>query len=134
MPCYKHLEQLEAYSETPPAINQVEMHVFLQQQALRDYCREHRIVIEAYSPLAHAKDMDNEAIKSLAQKYSKSYAQIMLRWAIEQEVVVIPKSVSPERIKENIDILDFELSKEDMELLERQDRNLRTCWNPELVP
>lgn len=130
----KHLQQLETYAEILPATNQVEMHVFLQQQELRSYCREHKIIIEAYSPLAHAKDMDNEVIKGLAKKYSKSYAQIMLRWALNQDVVIIPKSTNPDRIKENVDILDFDLSEEDMDLLSRQDRNLRTCWNPELVP
>ena len=130
----KHLKQLESYAEIMPAVDQVEMHIFLQQQELNNYCREQKIVIEAYSPLAHAKEMDNDLIKRLAEKYNKSYAQIMLRWAMQRDVVVIPKSVNPERIKENMDILDFELSEEDMEQIKQLNQDMHTCWNPELVP
>ena len=130
----KHLEQMESYAEVMPVVNQVEMHVFLQQEELNDYCRERKIVIEAYSPLAHAKEMDNDLIKQLATKYHKSYAQIMLRWAMQRDVVVIPKSITPKRIKENINIMDFALSDEDMELLKQQNRDMHTCWNPEMVP
>ncbi len=130
----KHLEQMQAFANEMPVINQVEMHVFLQQQALLKYCKEKKIVVEAYSPLAHAKSMDNSVINQLSDKYHKSYAQIMLRWAFQQQVVIIPKSVNPKRIEENFNILDFNITDEDMVLLSNQDKNLRTCWNPELVP
>lgn len=130
----RHLAHMEAYAKQLPSINQVEMHVFLQQTNLREYCHKKGIVVEAYSPLAHAKAMDNQVIKQLADKYNKSYAQIMLRWALQQDVVIIPKSTSPDRISENINIFDFRLSDIEMNLLKKQDKNLRTCWNPELVP
>lgn len=129
-----HLNQLQQYCEQLPSVNQVEMHIFLQQHELKEYCDQKGIVIEAYSPLAHAKDMDNDTILQLATKYHKSYAQVMLSWAQQQGVVIIPKSASPNRIAENIDIFDFKLNSNDLRLLSQQNRNLRTCWNPELVP
>ncbi len=129
-----HLKQLEQYATELPAVNQIEMHVFLQQTELSSYCKGKNIVIEAYSPLAHAKDMDNKTINNLAKKYRKSYAQIMLRWAYQQEVVVLPKSVNPQRIEENADIFDFALSDDDMRLIQAENRDLHTCWNPELIP
>lgn len=130
----KHLKQMEGFANEMPVVNQVEMHLFLQQQPLLKYCRNKNIVVEAYSPLAHAKSMDNSVINQLANKYHKSYAQIMLRWAFQQKVVIIPKSVNPKRIEENFNILDFNITDEDMDLLGSLDKNLRTCWNPELVP
>jgi len=130
----RHLEEMKEYSNITPAVNQVELHVFLQQPELIDYCHEHGIAVEAYSPLAHAKDMDEPVIEQIAKKYNKSYAQIMLRWCIEKGLIVIPKSVTPNRIKENIDIFDFTLDHDDMAQLNGLERNLRTCWDPTLVP
>jgi diketogulonate reductase-like aldo/keto reductase len=130
----RHLEEMEKYAKVTPAINQVELHVFLQQPELVKYCADKGIAIEAYSPLAHAKSMDNEAISKIAQKYNKSYAQIMLRWLIEQNLVVLPKSVTPSRIQENIDIFDFKLDAEDLAALAAEDKDLRTCWNPSHIP
>jgi diketogulonate reductase-like aldo/keto reductase len=130
----RHLEEMKDYANVMPVINQVELHVFLQQPELVKYCQDNDITIEAYSPLAHAKAMDNEVIASIAKKHNKSYAQVMLRWLLEQDLVVLPKSVTPSRIQENIDIFDFELDKADMDKLAQQDRNLRTCWSPVHVP
>lgn len=130
----RHLEEMQQYARVTPAVNQIELHVFLQQPELVKYCRDHDIAIEAYSPLAHAKALDNEVIADLAKKHNKSYAQVMLRWLIEQGMVVLPKSVTPSRIQENIDIFDFTLDKEDLAALAKQDQNLRTCWSPVHVP
>ena len=130
----KHLEAMKDYARVMPAVNQVELHVFLQQPELIDYCRANDIVVEAYSPLAHGKDMQDEVVSALAQKYHKSYAQIMLRWCIESGLVVLPKSVTASRIQENIDIFDFQLSAEDLATLAARDKNLRTCWSPVNVP
>jgi diketogulonate reductase-like aldo/keto reductase len=130
----RHLQEMERYTTIMPAINQVELHVFLQQPELVKYCQERGIVIEAYSPLAHAQDMHESVIQHIAKKHNKSYAQVMLRWCIERGFVIIPKSINPKRIKENISILDFKLDSDDMRKLEKLDRNLRTCWNPALVP
>ena len=129
-----HLKQLESYAQELPVVNQVEMHLFLQQEPLVDYCQSKDIAVEAYSPLAHAKAMDSEIIKSMAAKYNHSYAQIMLRWAVQKGVIVIPKSANPKRIKENIEVTDFVISDEDMVSLSNLNKNLHTCWNPELVP
>lgn len=130
----RHLEEMKEYSGITPAVNQVELHVFLQQPDLIDYCHEHGIAVEAYSPLAHAKQMNELIIQQIAKKHNKSYAQIMLRWCIEKNLIVIPKSVTPSRIKENIDIFDFKLDQDDMTQLAKLERNLRTCWDPTLVP
>ena len=125
---------MKGYAKEMPAINQVELHVFLQQPELVKYCRDNNIVVEAYSPLAHAKAMDNEVIAQIAKKHGKTYAQIMLSWLVEQDMVVIPKSVTLSRIRENIDIFDFKLDKEDLAELANQDRDMRTCWSPVHVP
>jgi diketogulonate reductase-like aldo/keto reductase len=130
----KHLEGMKKYAKVMPAVNQVELHIFLQQPELLEYCRDNDIVVEAYSPLAHAKSMDDVAISEMAAKYKKTYAQIMLRWCIQKDLVVLPKSVTPSRIRENISIFDFELSSEDMEKLAASNRDLRTCWSPVHVP
>ncbi|MHB1865253.1 MAG: aldo/keto reductase [Candidatus Saccharimonadales bacterium] len=130
----RHLEEMKKYANEMPVINQVELHLFLQQPELIEYCNQQNIQVEAYSPLARASSMNDPVIKSLANKYSKSYAQIMLRFLIQLGLVVIPKSVTPSRVKENIDVFDFRLSKEDMASLRELDSGLRTCWNPTLVP
>jgi diketogulonate reductase-like aldo/keto reductase len=130
----RHLEEMQNYAKIKPVINQVELHLFLQQPELIKYCQENDIAIEAYSPLAHSKDTSNSVINEVAKKHGKSYAQIMLRWLIEQGLIVLPKSVTPSRVQENIDIFDFKLDQEDMTTLAKLDRNFRTCWNPSLVP
>jgi diketogulonate reductase-like aldo/keto reductase len=129
-----HLEAMKKYATIMPAINQVELHVFLQQPELIDYCQSNGIAVEAYSPLAHGKNMTDETVTQLAQKYHKSYAQIMLRWCIERGLIVLPKSVTPNRVQENIDIFDFQLSAEDRTALAARDQELRTCWSPVHIP
>lgn len=130
----RHLEEMKDYAHITPAVNQVELHVFLQQPELIRYCQDHQIAVEAYSPLAHAKQMDNAVVAAIAKKHCKSYAQVMLRWCVQQGLVVLPKSVTPDRIKENFAIFDFELDAEDMKKLAKQDQDLRTCWSPVHVP
>jgi len=130
----KHLEEMKSYAREMPVVNQVELHVFLQQPELIRYCARKGIVVEAYSPLAHAKDMDEPAILEVAKKHGVSYVQVMLRWCVQKNLVVLPKSVTPERIRQNINVFDFELDDLDMEKLSKLDRNLRTCWDPTHVP
>lgn len=130
----RHLEEMQGYAKILPAVNQVELHVFLQQPELLEYCSAEGIIVEAYSPLAHAKEMNEPVVKEIAEKYGKSYAQIMLRWCVQKGLVVIPKSVNPGRIKENIGIFNFQLDEPDMQKLVKLDRNLRTCWSPVHVP
>lgn len=130
----RHLDEMKDYAKEMPAINQVELHLFLQQPELLQHCQRLDIAVEAYSPLAHAKEMDEPVIKELAEKHAKTYAQIMLRWCLQKGLIVLPKSVTPSRIEENINIFDFELSHEDMKYLATLDRDLRTCWSPVHVP
>ena len=130
----KHLKSMKNYARVMPAVNQVELHIFLQQPELVDYCQSNGIALEAYSPLAHGKNMKDEIVTKLANKYHKSYAQIMLRWCVERGLIVLPKSVTPSRIQENIDIFDFKLNEEDMQALAERDQDLRTCWSPVHIP
>ncbi len=130
----KHLEEMKTYAHEIPAVNQVELHVFLQQPELLDYCKKEGIVVEAYSPLAHARDMDEPIIREIAGRHGKTYAQIMLRWCVQKGLVVLPKSVTPTRIAENSDIFDFELSDKEMRQLATLGRKLRTRWDPALIP
>lgn len=130
----RHLEEMKSYANEMPAVNQVELHVFLQQPELVQYCKEHDIIIEAYSPLAHGRGMDNPVLADIAKKHGKSPAQIMLRWCAQSGFVVLPKSVTAERIKSNIDIYDFTLDTDDLAKLKSLDRDLRTCWDPTHIP
>lgn len=130
----RHLEEMKSYAHEMPVVNQVELHVFLQQPELLEYCRTHDIAVEAYSPLAHGKNMTDPTLAKIAQKHHKTSAQIMLRWCIQKDLIILPKSTTPTRIAENIVIFDFELDEEDMSALEKLDSNLRTCWDPTYVP
>lgn len=130
----KHLEKLLKDCKIRPAVNQVELHVFLQQPDLLKYCKEQNIVVEAYSPLAHGYGLDNPVLAKLAKKHSKSPAQIMLRWCIEVGTVPLPKSSTPLRIEENINIFNFKLDESDMQEIRSLDANHRTCWDPTRIP
>jgi diketogulonate reductase-like aldo/keto reductase len=130
----RHLEELKGYANQMPVINQVEMHVFLQQPELVKYCQDNNIQIEAYSPLARAHIMDNETVTRLADKYKKSYAQVLLRFLVERGLIVLPKSVTPKRIEENFNIFDFSLDAKDMKDLAKEDLDKRFCWSPVHIP
>lgn len=130
----RHLKQLLKYATIIPAVNQVELHVFLQQPELLSFCKEHGIVVQAYSPLAHGQGMDDPVLLSIADKHNKTAAQIMLRWCIEVGTIPLPKSITPERIKQNIDIFDFKLDAEDLQAIKGLEKGLRTCWDPTKTP
>lgn len=130
----KHLERLLKDCRIRPAVNQVELHVFLQQPNLLKYCQSEGIVVEAYSPLAHSYGLNNPLLAKLAKKHSKSPAQIMLRWCIEVGTIPLPKSSTAARIAENIDIFDFKLDKADLDELVSLDSNHRTSWDPTRTP
>jgi diketogulonate reductase-like aldo/keto reductase len=130
----RHLEEMKDKGLPVPYLNQVELHVFLQQPELVEYCRKEGILIEAYSPLAHGKNMDDPIVSKIASKHNVSYALVMLRWCIEQGFIILPKSSHAERVKQNMQVLDFQLDEQDMNELGKLDKNLRTCWNPTFVP
>lgn len=115
-----------------PALNQIELHPLLQQAEVRAYHREHGIATEAWSPLARGGALlRDQVITSLAQKYGKTPAQLVLRWHIELGNVVIPKSVTPERIRENTEIVDFELSRDDIASISGLETGTRTGPHPD---
>lgn len=113
-----HLAPLIDSATVLPMVNQIEFHPGFMQRDCVDYCRAHKIVVEAWSPLGRGRVLSNETLLSVADKYSKSVAQICLRWAWQHEVITLPKSVNPKRIKENIDIFDFAISDDDMRLID----------------
>ncbi|HEX9049118.1 MAG TPA: aldo/keto reductase [Anaeromyxobacter sp.] len=130
----RHLDELLAGAKVPPAVNQVELNPFLYQRALLDHCRRHGIQPEAYGPLARAHKLDDPALGAVARKHRRTPAQVMLRWGLQHDLVVIPKSVRPERIRENADVFGFALDAEDLAALDGLDEGYRTSWDPSDVP
>ncbi|MFC0492058.1 Glyoxal reductase [Listeria grayi] len=126
-----HLKEIFEIAEVKPMVNQVELHPNLTQEPLRAFCKENDIVVEAWSPLGSGKMLDNPEIKKLADKYGKTVAQVILRWDYQQDIVTIPKSVHKERIQENADIFDFELSEEDVQAISALNKDERTGRNPD---
>lgn len=120
-----HLQELLQDAEIVPMVNQVELHPLLTQVDLRNYCKEHKIQIEAWGPLAQGQLVDNETLRTIGEKYGKTPAQVILRWDIQSEIVTIPKSIKEERIKENGHIFDFTLSLEDMEAINLLNQDYR---------
>jgi diketogulonate reductase-like aldo/keto reductase len=130
----RHLDELFAQAALPPAVNQVEFHPFLFQRELLEHCRGKGIQLEAYAPLVKAQRMEHPVLVRVARKHHKSAAQVLVRWCIDHEVVVIPKSVRPERIRENLEVFDFALDAEDLAALDGLDEGYRTSWDPTPVP
>jgi len=125
-----HLEELLRECNIKPAVNQVELHIFLQQPELVKYCKENGITLEAYSPLAHGYAKSDSILTKIAQKHGKSVAQIMIRWCIDQGLVPLPKAVSKNHIQQNFDVFDFCLDTDDLNQITKLDKDLRTCWDP----
>ncbi len=125
------IERLEAETETRPTVNQIELHPRFQQADLRRWHAEHGIATEAWSPLAQGELLADETIAGIAQRHGKTPAQTILRWHLQLGNVVIPKSVTPERIRENLDLFDFELSDEEMTAFAGLDSGGRIGPNPE---
>ena len=126
----RHLEELITESDVIPSVNQIEFHPFLYQKELLKYCQRKRIQVEAYSPLARGERLKHPRIISLATKYSKTPAQLMIRWGIQHGLVVIPKSTREERIRENSQVFDFDISDDDMRSLDSLNEDLRLNWDP----
>jgi len=130
----RHLEELLGTARIPPTVNQVELHPFLPQQELAEYCRRHGIVVEAYAPLVKARRMDHPVLRRIAAKHGATPARTLVRWSLEHGYVVIPKSVKPERIRENADVFGFALDAEDLAAMDGLDEGFRTSWDPTDVP
>jgi 2,5-diketo-D-gluconate reductase A len=127
------LQRLMAETSTVPAVNQIELHPGFQQPELRAFHAAHGIVTEAWSPLGQGAALTDPTIVELARRYRKTPAQIVLRWHVELGNVVIPKSVTPARIRENLDVFDVELAEEDLRAVAALDRGVRIGPDPELV-
>ncbi|MFF0765185.1 aldo/keto reductase [Streptomyces sp. NPDC003737] len=126
-----HLRRLVDGASLLPAVNQIELHPGLQQTELRAVHAELGIVTEAWSPLAQGAVLGDDAITTVARRHDKSPAQVVLRWHLQLGNVVIPKSVTPARIRENLDVFDFTLSDDEMAAIATLDRDLRTGPDPD---
>jgi methylglyoxal/glyoxal reductase len=124
------LDELKSYATITPVVNQVEFSPYLFNEELLNHCKKNNIQLQAYTPLVRGKKFKDPRLLKLANKYKKTPAQIILRWDIELGVSAIPKSVSPERLKENFDVFDFALTSDEVELMKTFDENLRVCEDP----
>lgn len=128
-----HLQELLARARVVPAVNQIEVSPFLQQGAVRALCHANGIVVQAYSPLTKGQRLAHPVVVRVAREVQRSPAQVLLRWGLQQGLVVLPKSTRPERIRENLALFDFELSDRHMAALDALEENLVTGWNPQSV-
>ncbi|MES3652258.1 aldo/keto reductase [Staphylococcus saprophyticus] len=126
----EHLETLKAHTSIKPVIDQVEFHPYLIQQSLRDYLASESIQMESWSPLMNAEILTDETIVAIADEIGKSPAQVVIRWNIEHGVVTIPKSVTPHRIEENINIFDFSLTQAQIARIDALNQDHRIGPNP----
>ncbi|MBU3866172.1 aldo/keto reductase [Streptomyces sp. 4503] len=128
-----HLRRLLDHSGVVPVVNQIELHPYLQQGELRDFHARHNIATEAWSPLAQGALLQDPALAAIARRHGRTPAQVVLRWHLQLGNVVIPKSVTPARIRENIDVFDFTLTPEDIEAINVLDRGERTGPDPDTL-
>lgn len=126
-----HLEAIAAKANIKPMVNQIECHPRLTQFDLREYCEEQGIAITSWSPLARGRILEEPTLKRISTKHSKSTAQTIIRWHLQHDLIVIPKSENPSRIAENMDVYDFELSFEDMKNIDALNLNERTGKDPD---
>lgn len=126
-----HLEELLKVAEIIPMVNQVEYHPRLSQKEVQAFCLKHGIQMEAWSPLMQGELLKNEELNHIAEKYKKTVAQVILRWDLQNGVVTIPKSTKAHRIAENADVFDFEISREDMNQIDRLNQNHRVGPDPD---
>ena len=126
-----HLRRLHQETEIIPAVNQIEVYPYFTQDDVRAFCAEHQIEIEAWAPLGQGAVLDDPVIASIAERAGKTPAQVVLRWNIQRGDIVFPKSVTPARIRENLDIFDFELSGADVEDITLLNKDARQGPNPD---
>jgi len=127
----QHLRRLHGESDIIPAVNQIEAHPYLTQDDVRTFCAQHQIAVEAWSPLGQGSVLDDPVVGRIAERTGKTPAQVVLRWHIQRGDIVFPKSVTPDRIRENIDIFDFELSGADVNEITLLNKNERTGPDPD---
>ena len=127
-----HLREVLEQGSVTPAVNQFELHPFNfgSRKRLVQFCRDHDIAVEGYSPLAKARRLDDETVTGIAAAQGKTAAQVLLRWALQHGFITIPKSSDRNRIRENADVFDFELTGPEMERLDALDEDFTTSWDP----
>ena len=126
-----HLEAIFATANVKPMVNQIELSPRLTQYDLRTFCADHEIAVTSWSPLARGGLLEEPSLAGIASKYGKTTAQIIIRWHLQHDLTVIPKSVTPARIAANADVFDFELSFEDMKTIDSLNLNERTGADPD---
>ncbi len=126
-----HLRRLHEDSEITPAVDQIELHPYLTQDDVSAFCADHQIAVEAWSPIARGQVAGDPEITDVARDAGKTAAQVVLRWHIQRGDIVFPKSVIPDRIRENIDLFDFQLTDEQMEVIGSLNADLRTGPDPD---
>ena len=129
----EHLERLAAETDTVPSVNQIEVHPYFTNEAVREYGKDHGIATEAWSPIAQGEVLDDQTISQIADNMGKTPAQVVLRWHIQRGDIVFPKSVTPSRMRENFELFDFELDPGDMDEISALDQGEsgRTGPNPD---
>jgi diketogulonate reductase-like aldo/keto reductase len=130
----RHLDEILEICEFIPAVNQIEMNPFLAQKTISDYCRSKNIHITGFCPLARTEKSKDPAIVDVANECGKTWAQVMIRWSLQKQITTIPKSVNPQRIRENSDVFDFELNEKQMQRLNDLDQGFRLRPNPMDLP
>ena len=126
-----HLEKLLANTSVVPAVNQIEFQPRLTQLEVREYCQKHSIQVEAWSPLMNGEILNDPTLVEIAEKYQKSPAQIVLRWDLQNAVITIPKSMTPSRIRENLNVFDFSLTEEELDRVSSLNEDFHYGPNPE---
>ncbi|WP_404803412.1 aldo/keto reductase [Mammaliicoccus sciuri] len=127
-----HLEELLQEASIKPVINQIECHPYLTQKELRAYLEAQKIVAQSWSPLMNGQILEDEVVKEIANELGKTPAQVIIRWNIDEKIVVIPKSVTPSRIEENLNVFDFELSEDQLSRLNALNKDERIGPDPEV--
>lgn len=127
-----HLEELLQEASIKPVINQIECHPYLTQKELRAYLEAQKIVAQSWSPLMNGQILEDEVVKEIANELGKTPAQVIIRWNIDENIVVIPKSVTPSRIEENLNVFDFELSEDQLSRLNALNKDERIGPDPEV--
>lgn len=128
-----HLEKILATANTKPMVNQIELHPQLTQEPLRQFCADNDIVVTSWSPLARGRLLEDPVLAKIGETHGKSIAQVVIRWHLQNDLVVIPKSVTPSRIQENADVYDFSLTQEEMKLIDGLDQDWRSGTHPDEI-
>ncbi|KAJ5099503.1 aldo-keto reductase [Penicillium argentinense] len=119
----KHIEEMRSYAKVwPPHVNQIELHPWCQQRTIDEYCKKNGIIVEAYSPIVRNNKAHDPTLVDVAKKYNKSTQQVLIRYALQKEWVPLPKTDDAERIASNADVFDFDISTEDMDILDTLDQ------------